>query len=186
MRLVSELFNPRKRCFSGEAILLLDKLIIPDPNIPVGLTNQTITFNQLPLRTTKKEILKSMGSPKCKHKETVGPIPTCVLGYYERINKVPVRIHFFLHKDVSWFAEYRFNAISHKDAGMIRETLRQKYCPETNLPSGNFAIEDPRKQRLLFYDNGICLHVKFIDTTSPEAQDERLRVLFTPKQNVMV
>ena len=181
MRWLSDLFKPRKRCFSSEAILLLDKIIVADPNIPVIKSNLTITFEGLPLRISKKEILKAKGTPRCKHLEEVGPFPTCIIGYFERINKVPVRIHFFLHKEHVWFSEYRFNAISADDMEVLRESIRQKYCPKTNLPKGNFTIEDGQKQRLLFYDNGISTHIKFFDTTSPEATNPQLLSLFDRK-----
>jgi hypothetical protein len=178
--------NPAKRCFSSEAILLFDKMLIPDPNIIRHKTSRTITCNTLPLQTTKAEILKFKGKPHCKHKERIGPFQFHIIGYREKIDHIPSRIHFFLHKNSNCFAEYRFNAISFASADAIRTLLYDKYLNGKKNGKENFYIEDPNHQRLLFYDNGISLSVKFIDTSCPEATDPRLLDLFEQGRKPLV
>jgi hypothetical protein len=171
----SRIFRKKtKPCFSTEAILHLDKLLIPDNRFPVYNTKNSILFEELPLHSTKKEIIQKKGKPHCYHWEKIGGLEVFIMGYYSRIRTLPGCSAYFIYNGKSCFCEYRSHQSEGTMVSIMRMAIANKYLNDKTIHDDGFYIEDPSEQLLFFYDNGIKLTIKYIDPHCAFANNPKL------------
>ncbi|MBE0647600.1 MAG: hypothetical protein IH596_07445 [Bacteroidales bacterium] len=171
----------RKRCFSSEGILHLDKVIVKDPKFISYPTENEIQFEKLAFSSSKKEIIKSKGRHDCQSFEPIGSYRIEVIGYYEKMMGLPIRVIFFLNNNKFFFGEYCFSAAANDLIPEIRQLFCKNYLAGESATEESFYIENEDHVRILFHFNGISLSVKYYNPTCSETDHAVLTDLFTWK-----
>lgn len=154
--------TPYRLCYAEEPEDHILEMFKPNSAYPVFLTTKEIKFSKKRIHVNSGKFLPK---DKSLHYFLVSDLFGCdikLFGYRELQYDFHAKKIYYTVNNYFVFGEFIFLQYSNERAEIISKKMFEEYEVKESIPSGNFYIQDIAGSRILFFNSGFEINLRFL------------------------